>query len=389
MAQTQAHGTCDPKFQQVRKQLQDNIDSGAEVGAAIAVNIDGQDVVDLWGGFTDKERTRPWADDTIVTIFSSTKTVLSLAVLILIDRKVLSINDKVSKHWPEFAANGKGDIEIRHILSHTSGVSGWDADGPLSFDDISNLDEAAAKLATQAPWWEPGTASGYHSYTFGHLLAAIVRRATGSTLRDFVVDEIVKPLDADFHFGVSEEELFRTTNIIPAPMPTLSPGMGPQPGSITFKTMNPPPFPSDFGNGPAWRRGDILAGSGHANARALMRILSTLSLGGIVDGKRLLSQETINLIFEQQSNGIDLVIGAPIRFGVGFGITGEGGTTVSDFLPNGRVCFWGGLGGSFVVMDLDRKLTITYVMNKMSMTGLGNTAVRSYIKAIYKALEDE
>ncbi|KAI3548067.1 beta-lactamase [Colletotrichum filicis] len=391
MAQTrtQTHGTCDPRFQEVRKQLQDNIDSGEEVGAAIAVNIDGNDVVNLWGGYTDKERTQPWTKNTLVTIFSSTKTVLSLAILILVDQKVFSINDKVSKHWPEFAANGKEDIEIRHILSHTSGVSGWDADGPLSFEEISDLDAAAAKLATQAPWWEPGTASGYHSFTFGHLLAAIVRRATGTTLRDFIMEEIVKPLGADFHFGVSDKELPRTTDVIPAPMPPLGPGMGPQPGSITFKTMNPMPFPSDFANGPTWRQGDILAGSGHANAYALTRILSIISLGGSVDGKRFLSQDTINLIFEQQSNGVDLVMGVPMRFGIGFGITGEGGTAVADFLPNGRICFWAGLGGSFVVMDLDRKITIAYVMNKLSMSGLGNNAAKSYIRAIYKALEEQ
>ncbi|OLN85431.1 Beta-lactamase domain-containing protein 2-like protein 1 [Colletotrichum chlorophyti] len=379
-------GTCDARFEEVRTQLRDFIASGEEVGAAIAVNLDGMDVVDLWGGFVDKEHSLPWSKDTIVTIFSSTKTVLSLAVLILVDRKVLSINDKVSKFWPEFAANGKENIEIRHVLSHTSGVSGWDAGKPLSFEDISEIDEAAAKLAAQSPWWEPGTASGYHAWTFGHLLAEIVRRATGSTLRDFVHNEIVKPLGVDFQLGVSDSDLARTTNVIPAPLPPLTPGMLPQPGSITFRTMNPLPMPADFANTPTWHRGNVPAASGYTNARALTRILSAVSLGGTVDGKFLLSQETIDRIFEEQSNGTDLVIGAPLRFGVGYAITGEGGTAVADFLPNGRVCFWSGLGGSIAVMDLDRKLTITYVMNKLSNTGLGNKAAKTYIKAIYNAL---
>lgn len=385
MAQIQ--GTCDPKFEDVRTQLQQFVESGEELGAAITVNLDGKDVVDLWGGYTDQEHNKPWDKDTIVTIFSSTKTVLSLAILMLVDRKVLSINDKVSKFWPEFAANGKENIEIRHILSHTSGVSGWDADRPLSFEEISNLDEANAKLAAQAPWWEPGSASGYHAWTFGHLLAEIVSRATGSTLIEFVTEEIVKPLGVDFQFGVSESDLSRTTDVVPAPLPPLGPGVGPQPGSLTFKTMNPMPMPSHFANGPTWRQGSILSASGHTNSRALTRILSTISLGGNVDGKRLLSQETVDLIFEEQSNGLDLVICAPLRFGVGYGITGEGGTAVADFLPNGRVCFWAGMGGSFAVMDLDRKLTITYVMNKMSLSGLGNDAAKAYIKAVYKAMD--
>ncbi|GJC90022.1 beta-lactamase domain-containing protein 2 [Colletotrichum liriopes] len=382
----QVHGTCDPKFEQVRARLQQLIESGEEIGAAITVNIDGKNIVDLWGGYTDKEHTQPWDKDTIVSIFSLTKNVLSLAVLILVDRGVLSVTDKVSRFWPEFAANGKEDVEIRHILSHTSGVSGWESDKPLTFDDICDLDAAADKLATQAPWWEPGTASGYHSWTFGYLLAAIVRRATGSTLQEFVVEEIVKPLGADFQFGVSESDLPRTADVIAAAMPPLGPGMGPQPGSITAKSMNPPPMPLDFGNGPAWRQGNILSGSGHSSARALNRILSTVSLGGSVDGKRLLSQQTLDLIFEEQSNGVDLVVGAPLRFGVGFGLTVDDGPAA--YIPKGRVCFWAGLGGSLAVMDLDRKLTITYVMNKMTMTGLGNNAAKSYVKAIYEALGD-
>ncbi|KAL0935643.1 Beta-lactamase domain-containing protein 2-like protein 1 [Colletotrichum truncatum] len=385
MAQTQ--GTCDPRFEEVRTQLQQFIESGEEVGAAITVNLDGKDVVDIWGGYADKENNKPWDKDTIVNVFSTTKDVLALAVLILVDRKVFSVTDKVSKYWPEFAANGKENIEIRHILSHTSGVSGWDADRPLSFEEISNFDEANAKLAAQALWWTPGSASGYHTWTFGHLLNEIVRRATGTSLKDFVLEEIVKPLGADFQFGVAESDLPRTTDIISVRLPPLTPGMGPQPGSITFKTMNPMPFPTNFANTPSWRKGDILSASGHTNSRALARILSAISLGGSVDGKQLLSQETVDLIFDEQANGVDLVTGMPLRFGIGYAVTGEGNTVVADFLPNGRVAFWGGMGGSLAIMDADRKLTITYVMNKMSMSGVGNNVVKEYVKSIYKALD--
>ncbi|KAK2058254.1 beta-lactamase [Colletotrichum caudatum] len=331
------------------------------------VNNDGKDVIDLWGGYADTELTRSWNKDTIVTIISMTKNVLILAMLIFVDRGVLSITDKVSKFWPEFAANGKENVEIHRILSHTSGVSGWESDRSLS-----------------PPWWKPGTASGYHSWTFGHLLAAVVRQVTGSTLQEFIIEEIVEPLGADFQFGVSESDLPRTANIIATAMPPLGPGMGPQPGSIGARSMNPLPVPLDFGNGSAWRQGNILSGSGHSNARAMNRILSIISLGGSVGGKRLLSQKTLEIIFEEQSNGIDHVIGAPLRFGVGFGLTVDSGPVT--YLPKGHVCFWGGLGGSLALMDLDRKQTITYVMNNMTMTGLGNDVVRSYVKEIYEVL---
>ncbi|KAF6833659.1 beta-lactamase [Colletotrichum plurivorum] len=385
MAQVQ--GTCDPRFEQVRARLQQLIDSGEELGAAIAVNLDGENVVDLWGGYTDEEHTREWEKDTIVNVFSSTKNVLSLSVLLLVERGVLSLTDKVCKHWPEFAANGKQDIEIRHVLSHTSGVSGWDADGPLSFDDISDMDAANAKLAAQAPWWTPGSASGYHTWTFGHLLSEIVRRATGVTLRDFVMQEIVKPLGADFQFGVADGDLPRTTDVIPAALPSLGPGVGPQPGFIAFRTMNPMPLPTHYANTPSWRKGDIISASGFTNGRALARILSAVTLGGSrKDDAQLLSQETVDQIFQQQSSGVDVVIGAPLRFGCGYALTGEGDTVVADWLPNGRVCFWGGMGGSMVVMDLDKKLTIAYVMNKMSLAGVGNNAVKEYVRGIYTCI---
>ncbi|KAK2027623.1 beta-lactamase [Colletotrichum zoysiae] len=335
----QVHGNCDSKFEKnIRTRFQQLVESREEIDATITVNIDGKDVIDLWGGYTDTERTQSWNKA---------------------GRGVISITNKVSKFWPEFAANGKGNVEVRHILSHTSGVSGWESNRPLTFDDILDPDAAADKLAAQAPWWEPGTASGCHSWTFGHLLAAVVRRVTGSTLQEFVIEEIVKPLGAGFQFGVSESDLLRTANVIATAMPPLGPGM----------------VPLDFGNGSAWPQGNILSASGHSNTRAMNHILSIIGLGGSVDGKRLLLQKTLDLIFGEQSNGIDHVVGAPLRFGVGFGFIVDNGPVT--YLPKGRVCVWGGLGGSLALVDLDRKLTITYVMNKMKMTSLGNNAVRS------------
>ncbi len=157
------HGHCEPDFDQVRAALADNIDAGDEVGACITVDIDGKRVVDMWGGYADRARTREWAEDTIVNVWSSTKTVTSLAGLMLIDRGLVELTAPVARYWPEFGANGKQDIEFRHLLSHTSGVSGWDL--PFATEDMYDWDRATAALAAQAPWWEPGTASGYQHTT--------------------------------------------------------------------------------------------------------------------------------------------------------------------------------------------------------------------------------
>lgn len=380
MAQVQ--GKCDPRFEELRTLLQRFVESGEELGASIAVNHDGQDVVDIWGGYMDEGRTRPWQKDTIVSLWSTTKTVTSLATLMLVDRGLLDVDEKVSKYWPEFATNGKQDVRVRHFLSHTSGVSGWD--DRMTIEDVCDFEKATAKLAGQAPWWTPGTASGYHAWTMGHLLGELVRRTTGRTLKQFVAEEIAGPLDADFQIGAMEKDWSRVANLVPPPTPATPPKF--EPDSVAARTMANPVPDGSFANTAIWRRAELGAANGHGNARAVVRMLSAITLGGEVDGRRLLSPNTINLIFKEQAKGIDLAVGIPIRFGIGYGLTGDGDTIVDDWLPSGRVCFWGGWGGSIIIMDLDRRVTISYVMDKMSNVGLGNVAAKTYVKAIYRAL---
>src|SRR5580698_2931292 len=148
------HGTCDSRFVGVREALAEQLDNGEELGASIYVDLDGEGVVDIWGG--EAAAGRPWVEDTIVNVWSTTKTVTNLAALMLVDRGQLDPYAPVSKYWPEFAANGKDAIEVRHLLSHTSGVSGWEQ--PITVEDIYDWDTATSRLAAQAPWWVPGTA---------------------------------------------------------------------------------------------------------------------------------------------------------------------------------------------------------------------------------------
>ena len=374
-------GHWDARFAKVADALDAAISDGEEVGAAIAIDLDGETVVDVWGGHADAARTRPWTKDTIVNVWSSTKTVTSLAALMLIDRGLIDPAAPVATYWPEFGANGKQDIEVRHVLSHSSGVSGWDQ--PITAEDVYDWEKSTAALAAQAPWWEPGTASGYHALTYGHLVGEVLRRVTGTTLKAFVRDEIAGPLGADFQIGARPEDDDRIAEIIPATEALDLPPMDQWPEPMLKTFTGPPPDPA-LANTAAWRAADIGAANGHTNARALTRILSAISLGGSVDGVRLLRPETIERIFEVQCDGPDLVLARhPLRWGLGFGLPQR--ETV-PYIPDEKICFWGGWGGSWETMNPDRRMTTAYVMNKMGAGVEGSERTARYTTLIYEAL---
>jgi CubicO group peptidase (beta-lactamase class C family) len=373
-------GTCDARFEPVRDALAAQLDCGNELGASIAVDVGGQTVADLWGGWCDAGRTRPWAENTITNVWSTTKTVTNLAALMLADRGQLDPYAPVAKYWPEFAANGKEHIEVRHILSHTSGVSGWEA--PFSTEDMYDWDGSTGRLAGQAPWWEPGTASGYHAQNQGHLVGELVRRLTGQHLKTFVAQEIAGPLGADFQIGAREADWDRIAPVTPPPtLPFDLASM--DPGSPVYKTLTAPVADAAAANTPAWRQADLGALNGHGNARSVARILSALALGGVVDGVRLLSPDTIALIFDEQSHGPDLVLGVPLRFGIGYALPE---TETVPYVPQGRACYWGGWGGSVIIVDLDTGTTISYMMNKMAPGVIGSDRSEAYVRAILGCL---
>lgn len=373
-------GHCDASFDKVRAALSEYIDDGQEVGACITVDVDGDRVVDMWGGFTDQARTKEWAEDTIVNVWSSTKTVNSLAGLMLVDRGLVELTAPVARYWPEFGANGKQNIEFRHILAHTSGVSGWDL--PFTTEDMYDWEKATAALAAQAPWWEPGTASGYHAHNQGHLIGEILRRVTGRSLKDFVRDEIAGPLGADFQIGARPADYGRIAEIIAPPALELPLELLPE-DSPMRKTFSGPPPNADAANTPAWREADMGALNGHGNSRSLATILSVISLGGSTSGVQLVKPETVELIFEEQANGVDLVLPAPLRWGIGYALAEN---KVLPYVPAEKICFWGGWGGSMVLMCPDRRTTITYVMNKMGPGILGSDRMATYGTLIFDAL---
>lgn len=381
---TTVQGRCDPDFEEVRRLFQQFLDAGDELGASVAVSVDGKTVIDLWGGFADAEKTQPWEEDTIVNVYSTTKNVTSLAMLKLVDMGLVSVTDKVAQHWPEFAANGKEDVEIRHLLSHSSGLAGWT--DKMTMEDVCDLELGTAKLAAQAPQWAPGTASGYHGYTFGHGPAEIIRRKTGLGLGDFLAREITGPLGADFYIGTPEAVWPRVATLAPPP-PFPAPAEPPSPIALSV-FLNPPISPEGvpFASTPTWRRAEIGASNGHGNARALARMFTEVVQAAKGETGRLLSKQTADLILEEQIRGNDLVLGGPVRFGVGFALVGDGFGFLQPGLPTGRLATWNGYGGSAVIMDFDRNLVFAYAMNKMKIEAPFTKVTMAYLAAIYKAL---
>ncbi|WP_280371759.1 serine hydrolase domain-containing protein [Nocardia wallacei] len=366
------NGHNDERFACVRDQLCNNLESGEELGAAVAVDIDGELVVDLWGGYRDTARTLPWEEDTIVNVWSTTKEITALAVLMLVERDLIDLDTPVAKYWPEFGQAGKEAIEVRHVMAHTAGVSGWEQ--PFALADMYDWEKAVSRLAGQAPWWEPGTASGYHALNFGHLLGEIVRRVSGNTLEQFVATEIAEPLGVDLQIGATAKDDDRIAEIVPPPPFEL----GPAPAEVTLKSLAG--LDAAAANTIEWRRADMGAVNGHTNARALARTMSAISRGGQVGEVRLLSMETIDRIFEEQAHGEDLVLGIPLRWGIGFGLPEP--TTVPYLPTNEKVCYWGGWGGSMTVMFPERRMTLSYVMNRMGPGVVGSDRSEAYIRAI-------
>jgi CubicO group peptidase (beta-lactamase class C family) len=374
------HGTADARFERLAELLSASIDSGADVGACVAVAVDGEVVVDIWGGSVDEAATAPWAADTITNVWSSTKTMMALSALVLVERGELDVDAPVASYWPEFAQNGKEGVLVRHLLSHTSGVSGWAQ--PVQVSDIYDWEKSTSMLAAQAPWWEPGTASGYHALNQGHLVGEVIRRISGRQLGQFFAEEIAGPAGIDFHIGLDPAEFHRISNVIPPP-PLPIDFASLDMDSVLVKTFTGPAPDATESWKPEWRQADIGAANGHGNARSIVQAQSYVSNGGSAHGRQLLSPATIDRIFEVQAEGVDQVLGVQSTFGIGFGLPND---TV-PYLQNGRrVCYWGGWGGSAVVNDVDRHVSFAYVMNRMEAGLTGDERGSNLILATWDAL---
>src|SRR5258706_12934740 len=294
-------GFCAPEFEPVREAFLANFADGDEVGASVAVTQNGAQVVDLWAGDAVKGGA-PWRRDTIVNVYSTTKTMASTCLLMLADRRAIDFDAQVARYWHEFARNGKEGVLVRHVMSHSAGLSGFDP--PLeSVEELYDWDGIVRRLAAQKPWWTPGDGSGYHALTQGYLQGEIVRRVTGKSIGAFFRDEIAGPLGADFHIGLAPEHDARVEELVPPPVgPAAAPS---DPASIAVRTMKSASIDGSEPRTPAWRRAEIPAGGGIGDARPAGPAPSALACGGPVDGVRLLSEAGVRPALEEQTNGTD------------------------------------------------------------------------------------
>ena len=377
----EVHGFCDERFAPVRDAFEHNFEEHGDVGATFAATVEGEFVVDLWAGHADLARTRPWEEDTIVNVYSTTKTMSFLCGLLLADRGRLDFHAKVTDYWPEYGQNGKESTEVRHFFSHAAGVPGFDP-YLTSPDELYDWQGCIDNLAAQAPWWEPGSQSGYHAITQGFLIGELVRRIDGRTLGTYFREEIAEPLGADFHIGMAPEHFGRVAEMIPDSAP-LDPAFGePDPDSITGRVFASAPADTNAVNTDDWRQAELPAAGGHGNARAVVRAQTPVANGGSAFGVDLLSPEGCRVIQEEQTDGQDAVLMMPVKFGMGYAFPNE----LMPMSPNERAMFWGGAGGSTIIVDQDAHVCLSYVMNQMRNALLGDQRGGSLGRAFYKSL---
>ena len=385
----EVHGICDPKFSGVRDAFAENFSKHGEVGASLAVMVDGEIAVDLWGGHADATGARPWERDTIVNTFSTTKGIVATCAHRLVDQGKLDIDAPVAAYWPEFAQAGKEGIPVRYLLSHQAGLP-----APRNFLPPGAgyvWEPLRDALAEAKPWWEPGTRHGYHAVTFGHLVGEVIRRVSGMSVGQYFRKEIADPLGVDFMIGFGPEEDARTADMIPAPMPALDSNnpmakVFMDPNSMNFRAFMisvDTVLDSNYMNTRDWRGAEIPAANGHGNARGLARLYGALARGGELDGFRVLSEEAIAAATEEQAYGEDAIMLIPSRLGLGYMLD----IPDMQISPSGRLFGHGGMGGSFGYADPDKRMGIGYAMNKMIMApDLVDPRWPAMFAAVYAAL---
>ncbi|MBD3186327.1 serine hydrolase [Candidatus Bathyarchaeota archaeon] len=388
---TPIHGTCDPRFEPVEETFRMHFARGKDVGASFALMIGDELLVDLYGGYADKERTRPWERNTIVNVFSTTKIMTALCIHILRDRGMVSYDAPVMEYWPEFGCNGKEEVKVWHLLTHSSGLPHFGE--PIEPEALYDWDRMIGILERQAPLWEPGTKLGYHMTTFGYLVGEIVRRVTGKMVSTFFKEEVADPMDIDFMLGVPPDQHDRIADLIP---PKNSMLQRIARNNFLYKLLRKPIFlqvirnpsvASETGipNTPEWRSAEIPASNGHGNAVSIARVGAILANGGMLEGKRVLSSDTVNESVVPRVKGKDIVTFEKHQFGLGWAVN-------QDKLPHGKVAErafqWGGLGGSICWMDLDERMSFAFAMNKMNLRLLGKQRRERFRDVVYKCLRD-
>lgn len=363
---TQISGEVAAGFGPVADAFARNFDEHGELGAAFSLYVDGDIKADLWAGVADKQADRPWAQDTLQLVFSTTKGAAAICIARLVDAGLISYDDAVATHWPEFAASGKGDITVRQMMSHQAGLPYVDAQ--LGFDDAIAVAPMVEALAVQAPIWEPGTKHGYHAVTYGWLAGELLRRVDGRSLGRYFADEVAAPLGLDFWIGLPESEEPRVAPLeaVPPPEDPKIAAMMAQftgPGTTIWKALTVNGALTVDGenafNSRAVHATEMPAANGITTARSLARMYAATV--GPVDGIQLIGADTLAAARAEAVNGPDAVLVFPSRFGMGFMLHG----TLTPMLSEASFGH-AGAGGSLGYADVDAKVGYGYVMNQMA-----------------------
>lgn len=388
LAGAQVMGHVAPAFRGVLDAFVHNFEHDVELGASLAIEVDGERVVDLWGGFADPEARTPWQQDTVGVVFSNTKPATALCAHLLADARALDLDRPVAHYWPAFAAAGKQAITVRMLLDHSAGLPALREALPdgAAFD----WEQMTERLAREAPFWAPGTRVGYHGLTFGWLVGEVVRRVAGASLGDFFRERIAEPLGLDFWIGLPESVEARVARIVPArpaaqPRNAFERAVAEEPESVTALY---------FRNTGGWRPSGFNSRRGHAaqigaaggitHARALARLYGALAL----DDGRLLSPAALSRATEVSSaTHEDVCLRVPTRFGAGFMRQMDNRARGLDSARFGRDAFGHvGAGGSLAFASPRLRLGFGYTMNHMGPGVLLNARADRLVRAVYAAL---
>ena len=351
------HGECDPQFSKVKETFEKLYQEDREIGSCFAVYKDGNPLVELWGGFQDKDKTKPWQKDNLVTVYSTTKGVAAFCIALAMEKGLLKYEEKVSTYWPEFASNGKEDITVGMLMSHQAGICSPET---RNVDDYYNQNLMAEKLAGMTPIWEPGTASGYHSMTFGWLTSELILRVTGKSLGTFFREEVGDQHEIDFFIGLPESEDHRVAELVPFEI-VRNENSEQQKIELTEaqKSQRNSAGTLDIQNTKAWRQAEIPSANGQGNARGLAKFYSLIVPED--NNIKLLKDDTVNQMTTMQIEGRDLVLAVQVRWGVGFILNKH----KVIYGPIESAFGHSGYGGSCAFGDPENKIGVSYVMNRM------------------------
>jgi len=367
--------------------FRENFEKLGELGAALSVWQNGKQVVDLYGGFCDADREKPWTTDTIVLVWSATKGIGSVSLLHVLQQHKIELDRRVAEFWPEFAQAGKDKITLAQLLSHQAGLSALD-----QRVDMLDYDAVIRALETQTPLWRPGTAHGYHARTFGFLLDELIRRIAGKTLSGYWQENFARPLHLDFWIGLPEKENPRVATIYAAKS-----GKPPEPAKfyrdlVTPGTLARRAFTSPYGlnviskmNDPQIRAYSIVSFGGIGSASALAKFYSMLANGGKVNGQTFFSPETIERMTTTLSDGMDRVFQIPTAFSAGF-MKDSRDAARRIFGPSPASFGHPGAGGIHAFADPENKIAFAYVMNQMEQSVLPNEKSLRLVDAVYNLL---